>query len=318
MISVKKHDLDTVDFREDLQKVSQTSTFFQTCDWLKVWNKHFKKEAFVVAVYKDSEIIGAGFFSLENNKIEFLGTSQVVGSELVTDYGDIFSIVGQEKIVWEQIVDFLRREYKGFELVLDFVRETSPSFAILKGLSFAEVKTDSAPYIRLPSSWDEYLVNLGRKHRHELRRKIRRLEAEQIEYISKAPNDLFHIETFLKLMGESDVTKKKFLSPAMRVFFADLLQTLDPKLVILSFLKKGKEFIAATITFEYNRRVYLYNSGYNLNYGHLAPGLILKAYLIKNSIEKGFEVYDFLRGTERYKYDLGGVDCALYTMNTKL
>lgn len=104
----------------------------------------------------------------------------------------------------------------------------------------------------------------------------------------------------------------------MRVFFADLLQTLDPKLVILSFLKKGKEFIAATITFEYNRRVYLYNSGYNLNYGHLAPGLILKAYLIKNSIEKGFEVYDFLRGTERYKYDLGGVDCALYTMNTKL
>lgn len=318
MISAKKHDLDTFDFREELQMGSQTSTFFQTCKWLKVWNKHFKKQAFVTGVYNESEIIGAGFFAQENNKIEFLGTSQVIGTELVTDYGDIVARSGQEQVVWENIVSFLRKEYKGVELILDFVRETSPSFSILKGLSFAEVKTDSAPYIKLPATWDEYLTLLGRKHRHELRRKIRRLEAEKIEYIYKAPHDLFHIETFLKLMGESDATKKKFLSPAMRVFFIDLLQSLDPKLVTLSFLKKGSEFISATITFEYNKRVYLYNSGYNLAYGNLAPGLILKAYLIKSSIDKGIEIYDFLRGTERYKYDLGGIDCTLYTMNTKL
>ncbi|HBX44078.1 MAG TPA: transposase, partial [Deltaproteobacteria bacterium] len=35
---------------------------------------------------------------------------------------------------------------------------------------------DRSPYVPLPSSFEEYLLRLERKERHELRRKIRRAE----------------------------------------------------------------------------------------------------------------------------------------------
>jgi len=37
------------------------------------------------------------------------------------------------------------------------------------------------------------------------------------------------------------------------------------------------------------------------------------AFAIKRSIEDKMEVFDFMRGNERYKYDLGAVDKMLYT-----
>jgi len=40
--------------------------------------------------------------------------------------------------------------------------------------------------------------------------------------------------------------------------------------------------------------------------------LLLHAYKIKDAIEKRKKTYDFMRGTERYKYDLGGKDMKLY------
>ena len=35
-------------------------------------------------------------------------------------------------------------------------------------------------------------------------------------------------------------------------------------------------------------------------------------FLLKKSIEKKIEIFDFLRGNERYKYDLGAKDKLLY------
>ena len=52
----------------------------------------------------------------------------------------------------------------------------------------------------------------------------------------------------------------------------------------------------------------MYNSGYNPEFSSLSVGLINKAFTIKESIENEMKVYNFLRGTERYKYHLGAQD----------
>jgi CelD/BcsL family acetyltransferase involved in cellulose biosynthesis len=44
----------------------------------------------------------------------------------------------------------------------------------------------------------------------------------------------------------------------------------------------------------------------------LSVGLLNKALCIKQAIEEGRNAFDFLRGPERYKYDLGGTDRLLY------
>ena len=64
--------------------------------------------------------------------------------------------------------------------------------------------------------------------------------------------------------------------------------------------------------FDYNGSIYLYNSGYDPAYTSLSAGLICKILAIKASIEQGKKRFDFLKGSEFYKYHLGGKEVPLY------
>ena len=60
--------------------------------------------------------------------------------------------------------------------------------------------------------------------------------------------------------------------------------------------------------------IHLYNSGYHPDHAALAPGLVLLGFCLKKACLDGVREFDFLRGTERYKYDLGGVDRPVYRL----
>ena len=57
--------------------------------------------------------------------------------------------------------------------------------------------------------------------------------------------------------------------------------------------------------------IYLYNNGFDPRFRAVSVGLVSKILTIRASIEAGQSVYDFLSGTERYKYQLGGVEIPL-------
>ena len=63
--------------------------------------------------------------------------------------------------------------------------------------------------------------------------------------------------------------------------------------------------------FDYNDSVYLYNSGYDPRYSSLSVGLLSKVLLIKDSIQRGRKRFDFLKGSEPYKYHLSGKEVPL-------
>ena len=63
--------------------------------------------------------------------------------------------------------------------------------------------------------------------------------------------------------------------------------------------------IASTFGFQIERKFYLYNSAYEPDAARLSPGFLLVVRLVKESIENDLEIFDFLRGPERYKYQLG-------------
>ena len=69
-----------------------------------------------------------------------------------------------------------------------------------------------------------------------------------------------------------------------------------------------RDSAAAVVCFDYKGIRFLYNSGYDPEFSHLSVSLMLKSWCVRNAIEEGIEYFDFLRGSERYKYDLGGVD----------
>jgi CelD/BcsL family acetyltransferase involved in cellulose biosynthesis len=293
---------------------SKTATFFQTKDWLNLWSKSFRINPVILAVSEDEKIIAIAPFEKTKDTLHLFGVSPVLENQTVSDFGDIIISSNYETPVWNSLIDYARNRLKVNRFVFDFVREESPTFKILEKMGFFYSRIDTAPFISLPTSWDEYLQNLERHSRHELKRKIRKLEkAGAFKACYKGgPED---IEEFLRLMALSNDKKRNFLSGEMKQYFRDiLLKTHEIRKLHLCFLKLKDENIATALCFEEKKKILLYNSGYNPLYKSISPGLILKAYMVKQAIESNFEAFDFLRGNERYKYDLGARDNLLYNM----
>jgi len=300
---------DSLDLGRQLIEESITASFFQQPEWLCIWNKHFgDQKELILGIYEKEKLIGIAPLTRHDNKITFLGTDPVLHKELVSDFGDIIAKNERETEVWETVLKNFQFSIFNFQ----FIREDSPSFKMLQNLGGKIEAVDVAPFVDLPNSWEEYLASLNRHNRHELRRKIRKLEAEKAFRVcyEGEPAD---IDEFFRLMALSNEQKRDFLSAKMRQFFSNIFTTFWPKKMLqLCFLKLNGVNIAAVVVFLYKDEFLLYNSGFDPDYAYLSPGLLLKAFLIKKAIEEGKKRFDFLRGGERYKYELGGKERKLY------
>jgi CelD/BcsL family acetyltransferase involved in cellulose biosynthesis len=174
---------------------------------------------------------------------------------------------------------------------------------------------DVVPGVELPPTWDEFLATLRKKDRHELRRKLRRLDAAgEVRLVETSKETLLpDFELFHELMAESREEKRDFMLPEREEFFREIVEwSFGAGFLRLLFLELNGERVATTMSFDYAGRRLLYNSGYRLEHGPLAVGLMLKALCIKDAIEHGLTYFDFLRGPEHYKYHLGGQDIGLH------
>ena len=103
-----------------------------------------------------------------------------------------------------------------------------------------------------------------------------------------------------------------YLYLSMESFFRSLARAMaGAHLLRIGSLEIDAKPVAAIMCFDYNHTVYLYNSGYDPQYGSLSVGLISKILCIKDSIQRGRRKFDFLKGTEVYKYRLGGREIPL-------
>ena len=202
--------------------------------------------------------------------------------------------------------------------------EESPALKLLpeaarsRGWSVETVQQEVCPGRQLPADWEEYLAGLKKKHRHELRRKLRRLNtAEGVRWYSLTdPSDVdAAMDDFFRLLAMSRRDKAEFLTPRREKFFRSLASAMSRQgLLSLFFMEIQETHVASAITFDYGDSRLLYNSGYNPDFGYYSVGLLLKALSVKSAIEDGKGYYDFLRGNERYKYHLGGIDKPIYNM----
>jgi CelD/BcsL family acetyltransferase involved in cellulose biosynthesis len=174
----------------------------------------------------------------------------------------------------------------------------------------------------LPESWDEFLGVLTGKQRHEVRRKLRRLnEAAEVNYrvVAGFHEVMDEMETFLALFGLSRSDKAAFMTDQMATYFRSLAKTMAREnLLKLYFLDLDGAPAAAVMCFDYDSTVYLYNNGYDGKFSSLSVGLLSKVLTIKESIRTGRKKYDFLKGTEEYKHRLGGKPVTLYRCQVKL
>jgi CelD/BcsL family acetyltransferase involved in cellulose biosynthesis len=291
--------------------------------WLKTWWETFGEndDLEILAGYLQGKIIGIAPLRIQEK------TARFIGGENVCDYQDMIVASDHQSEFFRAILAHLKKR-KIHSLELAALRPDAvslielPNIARQMGYGVVCNPVAFSYEIKLPRTWGSYLKMLGGKQRHEIRRKLRRLnEAGQIKYrvIHRSDEISEHMNVFFSMFKASRPDKSEFLTNQMVSFFQLLAQrTARQGLLKMSFLDIDQVPAAGVMCFDYNDTIFLYNNGYDPRFGNLSVGFLSKVYSIKDSIERRRLRYDLLKGDEGYKKRLGSIPVPLYHLKINL
>ena len=264
---------------------------FPSSDFLAAVSPFQNGEAFV-ASSDDAFIV----LCQEGDTILFAGDREV------TDY---HSPRGEGS---ETLIRDLAAESPGLAFHLDSLPEEAAK-PLIAGLSEAgrsvETKSDEvAAVLDLPDSFDEYLSDIGKKERHEVRRKRRRYEQAVGPVRHETHNGSgWGFSEFIRLHRLSAGDKGSFMTPQHVEMFERLARLPGWRVDLL----RTPDDTAAACVFGYSDETgyFLYNSSYDPAYSGGSPGVVLLGSMIETAIKEDMPVFDFLKGDETYKFRLG-------------
>jgi CelD/BcsL family acetyltransferase involved in cellulose biosynthesis len=266
---------------------------FASAPFLEVWARCLGSAHRVVVVEGD-----AGLLALA----ESVGAWEFAGDGSVTDY---HSPLGEA--TGELLADFLASLPAGTAFSFDSLpREAADVVAKgveLAGVGAEPVRHEVAPVITLPATYEEYLAGLGKKERHETRRKRRRFEAALGPARLERVTGPAAVETFVDMHRTSAGEKGSFMDETTAAFFAGLHERCH---AVIDVLFGGDDTPrAAAFGFEDADTYYLYNSAYEAASRDHSPGIVLLEMLIRAAVRSGRTRFDLLKGDEPYKHRLG-------------
>lgn len=202
--------------------------------------------------------------------------------------------------------------------------EASPTRSALRGaardcgFAVTEIPLQPCPVVPLPGDWDAYLSSLDKKQRHEMRRKMRRVEGAEGGSRWYVVDDAAALDgevEDLMAMMTTDPAKAAFLTPAMRAQFVDSTRgAFENGWLHLAFLEVGGRKAAGYMNFDYGGRLWVYNSAIHPDFLGISAGWVLLSYLLRWANEHKRSALDFMRGDEAYKYKFGALDPRVYRL----
>jgi CelD/BcsL family acetyltransferase involved in cellulose biosynthesis len=289
---------------------------FATPEWNRVWWEEFGagKDLFLLTMRRAGDLVGIVplYRKHEGDRklLRFLGgidltdyLGPICAAEDRSEVAAAFvSWLGTEEVEWDEF------DAHNMPVPFDFA-EFLIERADNDGYRFEVEQEETAAILLLPDSWDDYLESLDPKERRELKRKNRRIirEVPDATYRTADEESLERdLKYFVEMHRGAEGHKGHFMKPEIATFFERVARALMPLgWLRLDFLEIAGRPVASTFSFELNNTFYLYNSAYEPEVKRLSPGVVLASRLIEESIERGLDRFDFLRGEERYKYQLG-------------
>jgi CelD/BcsL family acetyltransferase involved in cellulose biosynthesis len=304
----------------ELLKESTNDTFFLTWEWLYTWWKHLRgsRRLHLVIVRHDGRLVALAPLARRPRQwgrlvpfelLEFLGCGNV-GS----DYLSLIVRRGFESTALPALIARLR--VSGYVLELSHVDRANDTMttaaAELRSQGWQEHSTtiERCPHIGLEGhTWDSFLDTLGRTHRTNFRRKVKKLNQLYALRIDEAHTDA-------ERRAALDVLVNLHLKRREELDGSDALHT--PELVAFHeeataiALERGwlKLYVmwlndspaAAMYGFEYNGVFNFYQSGFDSAFATYSVGLVMTGLSVQAAIERGIRDFDFLHGEEPYKY----------------
>lgn len=314
---------------------SRFDTIFLTWEWQTTWWRQLgahRGPLYLLAARQAGRLVGIlPFYAVDGAGKQ---TLNVVGCIEVSDYLDLIVEVGQEEAIYAAFLAWLRTPAAPDWALIDLCNQPAPSLAHARlaemataaGFRVNVLQEDVCPIITLPGTgrlnaqdgWEAYLEGLDKKERHEIRRKLRRIERDapdaRLHFVGAGDDLKVAMDRFIALHRHSRADKHAFMTDEMQAYFRALAAVLAERgWLQLSFLEIAGQPVATYLCFDYNNQILVYNSGYDpFAVPQLSPGWVLLSQLIQHAISLGRTHFDFLQGNEDYKHRFGGVDTPVY------
>ncbi len=300
----------------DLLSRDPDAHIFATPEWSKLWWEEFgaDKDLCLLTMMRGDEV--AGIVPLYSKAEDGKRVIRFIGGIDLTDYlGPICSLddraeVARALVEWleETASDWDEFDAHNMPVPLGFA-EFLVDEVDRSGLEFRLEQEETSAVLLLPEKWDGYLASLNSKDRHELRRKRRRVERDHADAVVRTatPATLDRdFKTFVEMHRGAEGHKGHFMGRHIATFFERVARAfMDLGWLRLDITEIADRPVASTFGFVLDKTFYLYNSAYDVDLARLSPGFVHVSELVKRSIEEGLNVFDFLRGPEKYKYQMG-------------
>jgi CelD/BcsL family acetyltransferase involved in cellulose biosynthesis len=298
---------------------------FQTWEWLRTWWRWYAEyvgtEGLCILVASDGGAV-VGIAPLHRVSLSGFGLGRIRGLRWVgagsedSDYLDFIIEQGREVEVVGAFFDHLAAgEWDVMDL--DLVRTDSASLVAARESGRSRgyrLHTDdlACTALRLPGTWDDYLGTLRPRFRTRLRSLLRRLPVEHDARFEQC-EDPAHLDADLETMFDLHQQRWRmagapgsFALAQRRSFYHAIAATfLDRGWLRFYRLSVAGQPAAYEFSFEFHGRVYYLQQAHDPAFAHLSVGTALKAFVLRDCIERGVRIYDFLGDDAEHKLTWG-------------
>jgi CelD/BcsL family acetyltransferase involved in cellulose biosynthesis len=253
-------------------------------------------------------------------RLEFLGSDVPQDDGVCSDYLNVIARTGHEDRVVQALVRSIQGGVFGSWDECVFARmdgsgqmpQRLRDAFTAAGYQTELTQISAAPYLPLPSSWDDYLRGLPQQKRYTLTSTLRRFEKwapagqwalERAQTPEQLKRGMSILADLHRERWQADNEPGAFISPRFVAFHDRYArQLLERGQLDLTWLIVRGEPVAALYNFIASRKMCFYQSGRKMNVpGEVRVGVLILIFAIQHAITLGLQEFDFLAGDYDYK-----------------
>jgi CelD/BcsL family acetyltransferase involved in cellulose biosynthesis len=313
---------------------------YQTYEWNRTWWKYFGKERslYLIVFYSEDKLVGVAPLFRDTiriigrkiySSIRFIGSnvSQSPGEPLIglvayTDYLDILVHPGYKDQVARSLADHLKDESLAYdEILFEEVPENSILRThLIEALKETEMhvyvsEDSSCANILLDTSWKAHLKGMSRNSRKKMKGYLKSIQNPEkklfdLREIKKA-DDFPEAFEMLARVHQDQWNRRgapgMFYTSRMYDFMKETSDQFFKngwlQIRILTPAEKSDSCVAIDLFYMYKNRIYSIIGGmdYESPLSSKGAGNVIFAVTLKEAVENGYRVFDYIRGMQDYK-----------------
>jgi CelD/BcsL family acetyltransferase involved in cellulose biosynthesis len=308
-----------------LLEKSVTNEIFLLWEWMHSWWDVFKNgnsELYLLRGRNSAgETIGIAPFYLQKRTPLLSYKKHILrfcsSVETYPDHLDIITMKEYEQSFSEAVFNYLMQHDQDWDLMrLDGVHENAMIKKYLSsarpgqnGVLMTSIPNARCPYLVMDQTFDGYLKSFSPKKRQTLLRKRKILihrEKALLKTVHSDEEPEKHIQELFALHEERAKRKgikTNFRGETLYRFHSRIIHHfLKKDKVELSFLHKEFSPLVSYYCFKHNQKYYYFQAGLSDEGEKKSAGTVLFSIILENAFKEGCKEFDFLRGSEEYKF----------------